>query len=647
MPQYLSAGVYTEEADYSQVIPSTSTSVGAMVGWAKRGPINARTLSTTTKQFIDRFGYPSEAVGYAHYAALAFLEKSNQLYFTRVVNGAYTYGGMLLQRNTASGTTILDPYEIQNPDLIDFATADLGTNEENLMFVYPVDGPGDYSNTIKIGIRSDNLPTPAVMTSAQATSGGTLSAATYSYRTSAFNINGETLASTAVSVVVASGSTNVITLTGTVIPGAIGYRIYGRTGGTELYMGTVVQPSSGSTFTFVDNGSIVPAGALPATAASATGTFWLDVYDTTISLSNAVESFEVSLVDKLDGFNQQMNAETRVNLLSKYIRVKLNASVAAANPTLYTVSATAMEQGDNGTAPTLAQYQAGYDLYRNTEQVTTRLFIQGGAFTSPGSELSCAALQLYMNTVAAARKDTVAILDMPTSKQLAVDAIDYRRNMLNLNSNRAAIYSPDLRINDSYNDKVIYVPPSGHAAAVYAFTDAISYNWFAPAGLNRGLLPVLGLRYNYDQADRDMLASSQVNYARNMPGLGIALWEALTMQSKTSALSYVSVRRMLDTIQVAIKDALNLQVWEPNDDFLKRQIVGMINEYLRGIQDKRGIEDYLVVADDRNNSPAVANVGQLNVDAYILPILPAQKIRFRTIVTKQGVSFEELIASNA
>lgn len=101
-------------------------------------------------------------------------------------------------------------------------------------------------------------PIPTIATSA---TGGTLAAATYSYRLSKV-VNGiETTASAAVTQVT-TGATSTVTLdwTANADARATSYKVYGRTGGSELLMATVTMPTK----TFTDDGSATPAGALPA-----------------------------------------------------------------------------------------------------------------------------------------------------------------------------------------------------------------------------------------------------------------------------------------------------------------------------------------------------------------------------------------------
>ena len=127
---------------------------------------------------------------------------------------------------------------------------------------------GDQSGTIVANQASLNelviagLAIPVNSTFTTATTGGTLVPGTYCYRVAAMDGIGTTLASTETSIVVPSGtSTNTVTVNWSKIAGATGYKVYGRTTGAELLIGTV---TGGSVLSFVDSGSVTPSGALPS-----------------------------------------------------------------------------------------------------------------------------------------------------------------------------------------------------------------------------------------------------------------------------------------------------------------------------------------------------------------------------------------------
>ena len=94
---------------------------------------------------------------------------------------------------------------------------------------------------------------PAAPTLASAT--GTLAAGTYTYTVTAYNAVGETVASTSTPITITA--THGVTVTWTAVAGAVGYRIYGRTG-------TLGKIGDVTGLTFTDDGSVTPGAAAPA-----------------------------------------------------------------------------------------------------------------------------------------------------------------------------------------------------------------------------------------------------------------------------------------------------------------------------------------------------------------------------------------------
>jgi len=94
---------------------------------------------------------------------------------------------------------------------------------------------------------------PAAPTLAATT--GTLAAATYTYAVTAYNAEGETLASTTASLALAS--TGGVTVSWSAVAGAVGYRVYGRTG-------TLGKIADVTGLTFTDSGSVTPGVASPS-----------------------------------------------------------------------------------------------------------------------------------------------------------------------------------------------------------------------------------------------------------------------------------------------------------------------------------------------------------------------------------------------
>jgi hypothetical protein len=136
------------------------------------------------------------------------------------------------------------------------------------------------SVTTGTGSLTSSLATPSGVGTSTSTTGGQLAAATYSYRVSAVNEYGETLASTGVTRVT-TGTTSTVTVSWTAVPGALSYRVYGRTGGSELLIATIGAP----VVTWTDTGWFTPSGALPG--ANTTGPFTAAMVGQSIYVSGA------------------------------------------------------------------------------------------------------------------------------------------------------------------------------------------------------------------------------------------------------------------------------------------------------------------------------------------------------------------------
>lgn len=367
--------------------------------------------------------------------------------------------------------------------------------------------------------------------------------------------------------------------------------------------------------------------------------FWVEVYVDYVSPRQApVESFMVSRDYRIDGFGNQMNIEEVINNKSKYIRVRSNP-FAPTKVKFLTMASEFLDGATNGSRPTDASINQGWELYRDPEQLDVNILINGG-YSTP-------AVQLKMDDICQDRMDCIAVLDMPSSEQEVSLAINYRRNTLNLDSSRSAIYSADVKILDTYNDREIWVPPSGHASAAYARTDENAETWFAPAGMNRGRLDILGVRQIYNQGDRDALTDAQINSIRVIPGSGYRIWGADTLQSMASALSNVNVRRLLNFIEKSVSIASLYSVFNPNDSTLRAQLTEMTNRFLTPIKTGRGLYSFTVICDSSNNPPEIEGSGDTILDVYLDPVIPAKRIHLNAIVTKTGANFKEVAQARA
>ncbi len=623
------------EVDISQIIVSASTSIASQVIVSKQGSTKPKRFTNPT-DYLNEYGNPDASVSFDVYCGLDYFREGNDLWAIRVTNSDALYSGVIVYDD--GGVTTADPVGsgVVNPELPAWSTL-APSPKTPLFLVYPNKGPGSYGDNVAVRVLTNNVMVPTGVAVTSSTTGGTLSAGTYTYQVSAVGAQGETLASTSAQVVIAGGgSTHSTTISWNLDPRAFGYRIYGRVAGSIYFIAEVGQGN----VSYVDQGLIVPDVTRPpitnpANAPAPTPVFTIQVFDLNQSSDTPMEEFECSMTSMIDDTGTDMEIEAKINPFSQYIQVTSNAASLVVIPEIKTTAQVALAGGDSGTAPTNFQVANAWGTFSNKQLYNVNIQINGGK--------SNAIVQRAMDALSQARGDTVSLLDTPPTKQQFQAAIDYRNLELNLNSSYSALFCPDVMEADNINGKTLYVPFSGWAAALCARTDRVANPAFSIAGLNRGLVDVLKTRYTYDDGQASAMFRAGVNYTRTFTGQGIALWEQKTLLGKQSALSWLSVRRIVNVLKTAMYNFLVYGLQEPNDDFTRRQLVGASAEYLETLKNARAINSYRVVSDSSNNTAAMFNAGILGIDVIIVPMIPVHEIDLRVIISKEGIRFDEVL----
>jgi hypothetical protein len=209
-----------------------------------------------------------------------------------------------------------------------------------------------------------------------------------------------------------------------------------------------------------------------------------------------------------------------------------------------------------------------------------------------------------------------------------------------LNTSYAATYYPWIRVLDSNSNKLIWVPPSAVMPEVYAFNDNAAAEWFAPAGLNRGGIPsAVGVKTRVPQSSRDTLYEGKVNPIVQFPGQGIVVWGQKTLQTQSSALDRVNVRRLLIAVKKYIASSARYLVFEQNIEATRNRFLNIVNPYLASIQERSGLFAFRVVMDETNNTPDVIDRNILYGQLYLQPTRTAEFIILDFNVLPTGATF--------
>ena len=261
----------------------------------------------------------------------------------------------------------------------------------------------------------------------------------------------------------------------------------------------------------------------------------------------------------------------------------------------------------------------------------------------------CTPLAAYELAKVSEAQRAHSLYPVPRKFQRAQSAVAYAAS-LTMGSRRNSIYTPWMYSRDEETGAKVLVPASAFAAQAMHQSDRATMGGVGRsfAGLNRGVVDAIGVEdpelYEYDDTERDLMAAGLVNYFRRRPNVGMALWEDWTLQRKLSAASFVSVSRLWDVIQNAISDYLEYKLKEPNDEYNLIEILSGLNEFLNSHVLARNLSKFEVVADSRaGNNDSTVDQGIRNIDVYLTPIIAVRRYRCRTILTRQGANYSDLM----
>jgi len=299
----------------------------------------------------------------------------------------------------------------------------------------------------------------------------------------------------------------------------------------------------------------------------------------------------------------------------------------------------------------------GYTLFENTEEVEVDFILMGSA-NYPKE--TAQALANKCIAVAERRKDAVAFISPYRQAFLNDSSVGTVtvNNIDTITENVVSFYAPVTSTTygvfdsgykymyDRFNETFRYVPLNGDIAGTCARNDINQFPWFSPAGTSRGtILNAVKLSYNPGKVQRDRLYSNRINPVIFSPGAGIILFGDKTGFGKSSAFDRINVRRLFIYLEDAISAAAKDQLFEFNDEITRTNFVNIIEPFLRDVQSKRGIFDYVVICDETNNTPAIIDANEFVADIYIKPARSINFIGLTFIATRTGVAFEEVIGS--
>lgn len=220
-----------------------------------------------------------------------------------------------------------------------------------------------------------------------------------------------------------------------------------------------------------------------------------------------------------------------------------------------------------------------------------------------------------------------------------------RHQFSTIDTSYACAYANTAQVFDSSTNRQVWVPFSGFAAAAMGNTDRNFQPWFAPAGFTRGVLVgVNDLGVYPKQKQRDQLYKIGLNPVAFFPVEGFVIYGQKTLLKKPSAFDRINVRRLFLNLEVATRDTVKFYVFEPNTLFTRTQVINTLTPIFENAKNTEGVYDYLLICDERNNTPDVIDNNELKVDIYLKPVRTAEFILVSFYATRTSQNFQELVA---
>jgi hypothetical protein len=278
-------------------------------------------------------------------------------------------------------------------------------------------------------------------------------------------------------------------------------------------------------------------------------------------------------------------------------------------------------------------YRAALDMISNPDELEMTDIALPGVYAPKVTDY---AIEMVEN-----RGDTFYIMDITGSTiNDAINDIVAK----NVDTNYAATYYPWLTLDDKVNRKQVSVPPTVVMPAVFAFSDRVSFAWYAPAGFTRGGLKdrgVLKAKDKLNKTDRDRLQENRINPIATFGSEGVVVWGQKTLQKAASALDRINVRRMMLKVRKEIAKIALTTVFEPNVASTWQSFINKAEPRLDFVKRNFGINDFKLILDESTTTEDLIERNIIYGKMMIVPTRSAEAFYMDFFLTNNGAGFSE------
>ena len=222
----------------------------------------------------------------------------------------------------------------------------------------------------------------------------------------------------------------------------------------------------------------------------------------------------------------------------------------------------------------------------------------------------------------------IAVLDSSPGQTLG----EVQAERAVIDTTRAALYYPWVRIFDPLTETEVHLPPSGFVAGVYARNDTERGVHKAPA--NEVVRLALGFELLLNTAQQEVLNPQGINCLRFFEGRGFRVWGARTASSDPEW-KYVNVRRYFAYLERSIEKGTQWAVFENNGDLLWANVRRTVEDFLfnewrsNRLFGTKPEQAYFVRCDRTTMTQNDIDNGRLICLIGVAPLRPAEFVIFR------------------
>lgn len=425
-------------------------------------------------------------------------------------------------------------------------------------------------------------------------------------------------------------------------PATFGVGQFFQNGGTELYVKRVLANDAATAAVTVPSTNIVEDSMvvnakqrgedgnnlrIQITAAAQANYYDLTVYKETVAGTGSDITNDIVLERYtnivVNNTNSSDFISTVVNLQSSYITVFVSDVTGVPSSAVLPLIG-----GSDGTDPTDAEFSGAVTSLSEFDRPLV-LFLPGVISFLGAVD----AATVYNACIAWADENNGFVIAETDEDLTAAQALTYAGTLSD--SSQAAVYYPHIYVSDPLGrspQSIRKVGPSGAVAGLFLATDRQYGPFKAPAGTRASLSGGLALEKAFTSTELDTLNSgaSPINAIRNLPGAGIVVMGARTLQQDGSANKYVNMRRSLIYIKKQLNDLTQFAVFENNDEVLWSRLRSTLSVFLGEYRNAGGLrgateaDAFYVKVDAENNPQSSIELGEVHIEVGVALQYPAE-----------------------